>query len=159
MPNNSIPNIPPPPEKKFSIRTMHSDVKSSDRVGAFKYQTLEEKKQEIIQPIQPTSEISETSDNQPAPEIPKEKGQETIQPIQPIPEVSEAFDTQPVSEIPETPKPQPPLPKWAQEKLEEEMTQEPVAKKNLIVLIIVIATVIGFVFLGYFISFNIVFKH
>jgi len=157
MPNNSIPNIPPPPEKKFSIRTMYSDVKSGDRVGAFKYQTLEEKEQEIIQPIQPTSEISEIPDAQPVPKPLEEK--ERAQLSQPIPEVSEAFDTQPVPEIPEIPKTQPPLPKWAQEKLEEEMAQEPVAKKNLIVLIIVIAAVIGFVFLGYFISFNIVFKH
>ena len=126
MANNS--HIPSPPEeKKFSIRTMGSDVEDGGLTEAIRSQALEEQGQppELIEPI-------------------------SRKPLQPTP---------PISEISETPEAQPSIPEWAKEKLEEETTQKPVVKKNIIFTLVIIAAIIGFILLGYFVAFNFLFKH
>jgi hypothetical protein len=66
-----------------------------------------------------------------------------------------SFSKQPY--VPESAEPRP-IPAWAREKLEEEIYQEPTSKKNLILTIIILAIVIGCVFIGYFLAVNFLFK-
>jgi len=77
MANNS--HIPSPPEeKKFSIRTMGSDIEDGGLTEAIRSQAIEEQRQppELIEPI---SEISETPEAQPSiPEWAKEKLEEEV---------------------------------------------------------------------------------
>jgi len=57
----------------------------------------------------------------------------------------------------ETPKA---IPDWAQEKIiEEETTTEPLARKAITFTIIIVAIIIGFVLIGYFVASKFIFKH
>lgn len=142
--------IPPPPEKKISIRTMNSDIKSSSRTESFQAQILnKEQKKEVEESIEPqtssdltslTSEFFSISNENPSEkEIPRN--------LKSMTESNSDSENE-----------QPPVPQWAKERLNQEEIQRPVTRKATMIILIIIAVIVGFIYLGYFISSRIIFR-
>lgn len=131
--NNELgPIAPPPKENLTNIRTMNSDRQSTRQGGIESYK---HPRPEFIQPRIVEEKIPEPIETE---EKPFE--------ISSIPE--------PISNT-EAPKA---IPGWAQEKLEEEATTEPVGRKAITFTIIILAIIIGFVLIGYFVASKLIFK-
>ena len=139
MPQNSN-YIPPPEKKKTSIRTMHSDIQNTP-INPLPSKTIE------TDLVEEKISLPKTEPTLLAPES---------SPQQIEPKTFEASYESSISVEPN--ENQPPLPTWAQEKLEQETIEQPIVKKSIIFTLVIIATIMSFILIGYFLATKLIFQ-